>query len=194
MPYLNCLSAFFLVCTFCACLSEAQKKSEECSCNLEAVYDSISVRDTSTKGINKGLSTDIQLKGDINKKVGAEFKLSGSLSDVNLVMKTVYKEIRSSNPHITQLAAIYRGIAVAMCETICQNPSLDAKAKSDYKMQILNDYLENVKSIEGVLKTVSEPPTPQPPVKKGPVESTRQHMPADTVDADAMPFEVKKHI
>ncbi|MFM9947265.1 MAG: hypothetical protein ACKV1O_04945 [Saprospiraceae bacterium] len=136
----------FLFLLLAACNSNSEV-SNHCSCPIPENVDIKIEEGTQTAEKERGFEAKSDIEAAIKKAVDAKISISGSYSNSETKIEEVYKEIKGSNPQITQNANFYRSIACAYYEIACQDKSLDEKEKRDRLNEIVAGYELNIHKI-----------------------------------------------
>lgn len=133
---------FTLPSIFASCLSS---EKDFCSCKIPPITDIVREykKDKSNEYVNVNLEGGIEA-GLIKKVVDAKINASSELGNSTSSIQEIYSEILAANPEITQKANLYRVIALAKCENVCQDESLSNKGKTDKKAIILSEFEKNI--------------------------------------------------
>lgn len=128
--------------TFCTPPKEPQ--SIQCVCAIEETKDVKLQREKNES--NQASKIDISggIDAVVKKAVDAKISISGSYSNSSSKIEEVYSEIINVNPQITQKANLFRNIACAYYEIVCQDKSLSEQSKSKQLKEVIAGYEKNI--------------------------------------------------
>ncbi|MFZ2897299.1 MAG: hypothetical protein WA004_01680 [Saprospiraceae bacterium] len=148
------------------CSQGDQKTGSNCKCAIPESVDKKTERGQGNSDKTWGIGTRGDVEAVVKKAVDAKISISGSYSNSNTKIEEVYTEIIGSNPQITQKANLFRSIACAYYEIVCQDNSLNEKEKADKLREVIAGYESNI------YKIISDERTIKPRDKSN--ESSRQ--------------------
>lgn len=148
MKKINKITFFHILIVFIiGCDFPNNNESKECACSIPEIKD---IKRERGQG-NTSQAWDVGTKGEVDavvkKAVDAKISISGSYANSNSKIEEVYSEIIGANPQITQKANLYRSVACAYYEIVCQDNSLSEQQKSSKLHEVVAGFEKNIKSI-----------------------------------------------
>lgn len=148
MKNLNKIVALFsLTGLIYGCSFSNDNKSNQCACTIAEISDIKKEREQGNSSQAWDVGSSGEIDAVVKKAVDAKISISGSYSNSNSKIEEVYTEIVGANPQITQKANLYRSIACAYYEIVCQDNSLNEQQKSSKLNEVVAGFEKNIKSI-----------------------------------------------
>lgn len=129
------------------CSPSSDKTKSQCNCPIPESVDKKTEKGQDSADQTWGVGANGSVEAVVKKAVDAKISVSGSYSNSNSKIDEVYTEIIGSNPQITQKANLYRSIACAYYEIVCQDNSLSEQQKSSKLHEVVAGFEKNIKSI-----------------------------------------------
>lgn len=129
------------------CNSGNEKVGDYCKCAILESIDKKTARGQDSSDQSWGVGANGGIEAVVKKAIDTKISISGSYSNSSTKIEEVYTEITGSNPQITQKANLYRSIACAYYEIICQDKSLSEKEKTERLREVVAGYEDNIYKI-----------------------------------------------
>ncbi|MCB0566384.1 MAG: hypothetical protein KDD01_18600 [Phaeodactylibacter sp.] len=196
MKYLKIISFYILGICFTGCSpSTTGENKNVCNCAIKEIVD---IRRGTEKG-NSTQSIEVGSKGEleavVRKAVDAKISIYGSYANSSSKIEEVYSEILGANPKITQKANLYRVIACAYYEIVCQDKSLAEREKTAKLSEVVSGFEKNIRSILDEERTPSrresKPSSTQNQPNKSKSESTVPKQEPNEKEGNTVPEDKK---
>lgn len=137
------LLRFFIFSFLISCTQDANT----CRCNILEINDIRKGLEKNEKVVAEELGFDTDTELILKKNITQKLGLKGDYSNAASSIREVYNETLSSNPHITQKANLYRLIAMASCDQICNDVMLNDSIRFLRQREVIQIFNTDIRKI-----------------------------------------------
>lgn len=174
-------SLLIVLSLFTTCQQNAEPNrpdTNECAtCNLPLSTSEQSTHSTTTSSSGSDIGGEVSINATLVKKlVAGEINLGGGYQQGQTSSETVYKRIVNNNPEIVQSTNLYRNIACALLQIVCEDPTITEEEKQLEKRALINEYKAKVDQILSLDKPTVKPSTPTSRTTRASIPSSNSDM------------------
>lgn len=120
---------------------------KSCNCPIEKLIDQEKGNKREESKNSSETGGGLNLEATIRKIIDSKINITGKIDISDSQVSETYWKILGNNPRLTQYANLYRTVACAYYDIICQDSTLSAKEQTIKLLNIVNGFEENIDKI-----------------------------------------------